>query len=67
MGVEVLDVLADRGDFKGEEVVAREPLGRTPYVPKPLTPGSKAGAGSASRTSSASLTTTFIAVRPANV
>ncbi len=42
MGVAVLDVLADRGYFKGEEVLACEPLGVTPYVPKPLTSGSKA-------------------------
>jgi transposase len=38
MGVEALDVL-DRGYFKGEEVLACEPLGVTPYVP---TSGSKA-------------------------
>ena len=42
MGTEALDVLADRGYFKGEEVLACEPLGVTPYVPKPLTSGSKA-------------------------
>jgi transposase len=42
MGVENLDVLADRGYFSGEEVLACEPLGVTPYVPKPLTSGSKA-------------------------
>ena len=42
MGVEALDVLADRGYFKGEEVLACAPLGVTPYVPKPLTSGSKA-------------------------
>jgi hypothetical protein len=42
MGIEALDVLADRGYFKGEEVLACEPLGITPYVPKPLTSGSKA-------------------------
>jgi transposase len=42
MGVESLDVLADRGYFSGEEVLACEPLGVTPYVPKPLTSGSKA-------------------------
>ena len=30
MGVEALDVLADRGYFKGEEVLACEPLGVTP-------------------------------------
>ena len=42
MGVAALDVLADRGYFKGEEVLACEPLSVTPYVPKPLTSGSKA-------------------------
>jgi transposase len=42
MGVERLDVLADRGYFSGEEVLTCEPLGVTPYVPKPLTSGAKA-------------------------
>jgi hypothetical protein len=31
-----------RDYFKGEEVLACEPLRVTPYVPKPLTSGSKA-------------------------
>ena len=55
MGVEALDVLADRGYFKGEEVLACEPLGVTPYVPKPLTSDPRLRAGSANRTSSTSL------------
>jgi len=42
MGTGRLDVLADRGYFSGEEVLACEPLGVTPYVPKPLTSGAKA-------------------------
>ena len=42
MGVEALEALADRGYFSGEEVLACEPLGVTPYVPKPLTSGAKA-------------------------
>ena len=42
MGTDRLDVLADRGYFSGEQVLACEPLGVTPYVPKPLTSGSKA-------------------------
>src|SRR5438552_11782567 len=42
MGVESLDVLADRGYFSGEEVLACEPLGVTPYLPKPLSSGAKA-------------------------
>jgi transposase len=42
IGADRLDVLADRGYFSGEEVLACEPLGVTPYVPKPLTSGAKA-------------------------
>jgi transposase len=42
MGVKSLDVLADRGYFSGEEVLACESLGVTPYVPKPLSSGAKA-------------------------
>ena len=63
MGADTLDVVADRGYFSGEEVLACEPLGITPYVPKPLTSGSKPRAASASRTSSTWPTTTSIAAR----
>jgi transposase len=42
MGVDALDVLADRGYFDSEEVLACEPIGVTPYLPKPLTSGAKA-------------------------
>ena len=42
MGADTLDVLADRGYFSGEEVLACESLGVKPYMPKPLTSGSKA-------------------------
>lgn len=42
MGVDALDVLADRGYFSGEEILACEDLGVTPYVPKPFTSGAKA-------------------------
>ena len=42
MGVDGLEMLADRGYFSGEEIVACEALGVTPYVPKPLTSGAKA-------------------------
>src|SRR5271169_4928609 len=42
MGLQALDVLADRGYFDGEEVLACEGIGVTPYVPKPLTSGAKA-------------------------
>ena len=42
MGVARLEVLADRGYFSGEEIIACEALGVTPNVPKPLTSGAKA-------------------------
>ncbi len=42
MGSGQLEVLADRGYFDGEEVLACQGLGVTPYVPKPLTSGAKA-------------------------
>ena len=42
MGVETLEVLADRGYFSGEEILACGPLGVTPILPKPMTSGSKA-------------------------
>src|SRR5229473_6048899 len=41
-GADSLTVLADRGYFSGEEVVACEAAGATPIVPKPLTSGAKA-------------------------
>jgi transposase len=41
-GHEALTVLADRGYFKGEEILACEQAGITPYIPKPLTSGAKA-------------------------
>jgi transposase len=42
MGADALDVLADRGYFSGEEILACEGLGVTPYVPKPFSSGAKA-------------------------
>jgi transposase len=41
-GTDNLTVLADRGYFSGEEVVASEAAGITPIVPEPLTSGAKA-------------------------
>ena len=41
-GSEDLRVLADRGYFSGEEILACEQAGAVPYVPKPLTSGAKA-------------------------
>jgi transposase len=42
MGTDTLDVLADRGYFKGEEILACEAIGVMPFVPKTLTSGAKA-------------------------
>ncbi|KSW28355.1 transposase [Pseudomonas sp. ADP] len=42
IGVEGLTVVADRGYFKGEEILACDQSGITTYVPKPLTSNSKA-------------------------
>jgi transposase len=42
MGAETLNVLADRGYFSGEEILACEAIGVTPFVPKPFTSGAKA-------------------------
>jgi transposase len=42
MGMGRLEMLADRGYFSGEEIVACEAIGVTPYVPKPLTSNAKA-------------------------
>src|SRR6266540_4243359 len=41
-GIEDLEVVADRGYFSGEEILACEQAGITTYVPKPLTSNSKA-------------------------
>jgi transposase len=41
-GCQDLEVVADRGYFKGEEILACQDAGMTPFVPKPLTSGSKA-------------------------
>ena len=37
-----LEIVADRGYFKGEEILACQSAGMTPLVPKPLTSSSKA-------------------------
>jgi transposase len=42
MGSGQIEVLADRGYFDSEEILACETLGVTPYLPRPLTSGSKA-------------------------
>ena len=40
-GVRALTAIADRGYFKGEEIVACEAAGVTPFVPNPLTSGAQ--------------------------
>ncbi len=42
MGRKGLEVVAHRGYFKGEEIVACQSAGMTPFVPKPLTSNSTA-------------------------
>jgi transposase len=42
MGVEALDVLADRGYFSGDQILTCEQIGVTPYMPRPLVSGAKA-------------------------
>ena len=42
LGTEELDVVADRGYYKGEEILACEAAGITVTLPKPQTSGSKA-------------------------
>ena len=41
-GGDQIEVLADRGYFSGEEILACEQAGVTPFVPKPFTSGAKA-------------------------
>ena len=41
-GVRELTAIADRGYFKGEEILACEAAGVTPIIPKLLTSGAKA-------------------------
>jgi transposase len=42
MGTEELTVIADRGYFSGDEILACDQAGITPFVPKPLNSNSKA-------------------------
>jgi hypothetical protein len=39
IGSEAIEVVADRGYYKGEEIVACEQAGSTVYLPKPMTSG----------------------------
>ena len=63
-GYKVLTVIADRGYFKGEEILACEQAGMTPLVPKPRPRAPRPKDGSASRTSSTSPRTMSIVARP---
>jgi hypothetical protein len=62
-GHDALTVIADKGYFKGEDILACEQGGMTTYVPKPLTSGGKPKGVSASRTSFTLPRTTSIGVR----
>ncbi len=42
IGTDKLEVVADRGYFKGEEILACDKAGITTYLPKPQTSGSQA-------------------------
>jgi hypothetical protein len=64
VGSERIDVVADRGYFNGEEILACEKAGITVYLPKPMTSGAKPKGVSASRTSSMSPRTMSIFVPP---
>ena len=64
--IEVIEVVADRGYYKGEEIVACERAGNAVYLPKPMTSGLYAKTASVSRTSSMSRRTTSIFVPPVN-
>jgi transposase len=65
-GANGLTVLADRGYFSGEEVVACEAAGATLIVPKPLTSGAKADGRFGKRASSISPKPTLTAARRAS-
>lgn len=63
--VERLDVVADRGYFASEEILASEQAGITVTLPKPMTSRAKAEGRFGKRTSSICPSRTPIAVRPA--
>ena len=51
IGSEAIEAVADRGYYRGEEILACEAAGNTVYLPKPMTSASMPKDGSASRTS----------------
>jgi Transposase domain (DUF772) len=60
-----LTAIADRGYFKGEEILACEATGVTPLVPRPLTSGAKADGRFGKQDSSTMRTKASIVVLPA--
>jgi hypothetical protein len=52
IGSETIEVVADRGYYAGEEILACEEAGITVYLPKPMTSGAKAKGRFGSRRSS---------------
>lgn len=64
--VDKLEVVADRGYFDGEEILACEEAGVAVTLPKPMTSNAKRRAGSANRTSPTCLMKTSIAAHPAS-
>ena len=67
MGVEALDVLADRGYFRARRFWPASPWALRPMSPSRSPQDPRLRAGSANRTSSTSLKRTPIAVRPTSV
>ena len=65
MGQEALTVIADRGYFDGEEIVACEGARMTPLVPQPMTSAAKADGRFGNRTSSTCPSKTPTAALPA--
>jgi hypothetical protein len=64
IGAETVEVVADRGYYDGEEIVACEEAGITVYLPKPMTSGAKAAGRFGKQTSSMSPRTMSIFAPP---
>lgn len=65
MQTETLDALADRGYYSGEQLLACETIGVTPFVPKPRTSNARAAADSTRKISTSYLSRTPIVALPA--
>jgi transposase len=66
LGTDSLDVVADRGYFSGEEILACDMAGITVTLPKPLTSATRSRGGSSSRTSAMWLRRMFTSALPVN-